>query len=196
MHQKILSFMIILLVLLQTPLISALMISLFIQFQLPLLTNNYDAARLLASGIAIGFGSIGPCIALARVAQSALAGIGINRKIFPKMVSFALITEAIIETPIIFSLIISLMLLFVVPPIQEGDIARVVAHIGATCCIGLGTLGAGLGSGLVAHKAAELVTTHSDQYGSIIRTSFFAQGLIETAVLYATLIAFFLLFST
>ena len=192
--QKIISFMVITLALLQTPLISALMISLFIKIQMNFVTNVYDGMRLFASGIAIGLGSLGPCTGLALCSEMAIVGVGINRKIFTKILSFTLISGAIIETPIIFSLIVALLLIFVITPLKPDAFVRAIGCISATCCIGIGTLGVGIGSGRVARAAAAQIAKNPEEYSSIVRTSFFAQGLIETCVLYATLIAFCLAF--
>src|SRR5436190_524994 len=104
--QKIFGFMLMTQVLIQTPLISALIISLFIQGQAAHVLLCSDSLRLIASGLCIGIGSIGPAIGLSIFSRAALNGISRNIQAYSKLLSFTFISEAIIETPIIFCLVI------------------------------------------------------------------------------------------
>lgn len=194
MSQKIVSFMIMTQALIQTPLISALLVSTFITLQIPGLQTNLDGIRLLAAGIAIGVGCIGPTIGLALCARSALRAISVSKKLYNKILSFTLLSEAIIETPVVFSLIVSFLVLFLVHPLAKNDLLRSVALISATLCSGIGTLGSGIASGNTAKNAIEALAYNPDIHGQITKMSFLTQGIIETSVIYATLIATALIF--
>jgi len=111
--QRILRFMLLTQSINQTALVFGFLIAMFINNQAGSCVNLTDSLRLLATGLAIGLGSVGPSIGLALFSQTACRGLGINRKAYNKLLSFTLISNAIIETPIIFALITALMLLFV-----------------------------------------------------------------------------------
>lgn len=180
--------------LLQTPIIFGLIISLFIQDQAASISTMRDALRLIASGLCIGLGSVGPAIGLALFAQKACQGLGVNRHAYGKLFSFTLLSQAIIETPIIFSLIISLALLFMVPAIPEENLLSGITLFAAGLCTGLGTIGPGISSGRTAQAACEQIAINPELYGSLSRVSLFAQGLIDTSAIYAVLTSFLLLF--
>ena len=192
--QMIVRFMMISLSLLQTPIIFGLIIALFIHNQVPDVVTWRDSFRLLASGLCMGLGSIGPAIGLALFARTACEGIGINRKAYTQLFSFTLISQAIIETPIIFSLIISIALLFLVPPMVGEDMIDGMALLAAGLCTGIGTFGPGLSSGRTAMAACEQIAIDPSRHGTLSRLSMFAQGLIETSAIYAVLISFLLIF--
>ena len=187
--QHIFSLMLMTQVLIQTPILSAFLVSLFIQGQSAAATTLNDSLRLIASGLCIGLGSIGPAIGLSLFAKAAIDGIGRNAKAYKKLLSFTLISEAIIETPIIFCLLISLILLFVVPHTEIDDPITGIIFISAALCLGMGTLGSGISSGKTGAAACTQIADNPENASVISRTSMLAQGLIETIVIYATLLS-------
>jgi F-type H+-transporting ATPase subunit c len=194
MSQKIISFMVMTLALIQTPLIAALMISACIKLQMNSLFSDLDGIRLMAAGITIGLGSFGPGIGLSLCAKNALKAISLNKKSYNKILSFTLLSEAIIETPVVFAIIISLLLLFAIPPIASHEILRACALVAASFCVGIGTFGTGIGSGSIAKTAVLAMGMYQNSQVSVARMSFFSQGLVETTVIYATLIGFVLMY--
>src|SRR5690606_10122895 len=76
--QKIFGFMLMTQVLIQTPIISALIVSFFIQNQAANALVMSDSLRLIAAGLCVGLGSIGPAIGLSIFSKSALNGLGKN----------------------------------------------------------------------------------------------------------------------
>jgi F-type H+-transporting ATPase subunit c len=192
--QKIMRFMLVTLSLVQTPLIFGLIIAIFIKNQAAVAFSIGDGLRLIASGLTMGVGSIGPIVGLALLSQAACKSIGTNRNAYNTLLTFTLVGQAIIETPIIFALILSLMMLFMVSPLAEHQHLEGFAFFAASICFGLGTLGTGLSSGKVAATACEQIAEHPEQSGVISRLSMFAQGLIETSAIYAFIVALFLIF--
>jgi F0F1-type ATP synthase membrane subunit c/vacuolar-type H+-ATPase subunit K len=185
---RISSFMLLAQVLIQTPMISAFLVSLFIQGQAGSATNMSDSLRLIASGLCIGIGSIGPAIGLSSFAKSAVQGLGKNIKAYDKLLSFTFISQALIETPIIFCLIVSSILLFVVRPTLDNGLDGII-FLSAGLCTGLGTLGAGISSGKTAAAACTQIGENPGLYSIISRTSILAQTLIETMVLYTVILS-------
>lgn len=186
---RISAFMLLAQVLIQTPMISAFLVSLFIQGQASSALNMSDSMRLIASGLCIGLGSIGPAIGLSSFAKAAVLGLGKNTKAYDKLLSFTFISQALIETPIIFCLIIATMLLFVVPrPVVDTGLDGII-FLSAALCTGLGTLGAGISSGKTAAAACDQMSENPEMYGILSRTSILAQTLIETMVLYTVILS-------
>jgi F0F1-type ATP synthase membrane subunit c/vacuolar-type H+-ATPase subunit K len=185
--QKIFRFMLITQSIIQTPIIFGFIIAMFIRDQAATATSIEDCIRLIASGICIGVGSVGPAIGLAHFAKVACASIGINRNSFNKILSFTFISEAIIETPIIFALIISLLLIN--SKVADGDMIHAIGMLAAALCISLGTIGAGISSGRTAAAACHQIALAPEQHSILSRTSMFAQGLIDTCAIYALIIS-------
>lgn len=189
--QRILRFMLITQSIIQTPIIFGFIIAMFIKNQALVATSLPDSIRLVASGLSIGVGSIGPAIGLAQFAKTACRGLGINRESFGQLLSFTFISEAIIETPIIFALVISLLL--IVSNIEPDNILKSIALLSAACCIGMGTLGAGISSGRTASAACHQIALHPKQHATLSKISMFSQGLIDTCAIYALLISLLLI---
>jgi F0F1-type ATP synthase membrane subunit c/vacuolar-type H+-ATPase subunit K len=190
--KRILTFMILAQALIQTPVIAALVVAIFIRNQAIIANNIGDSLRLIASGLSIGLGSIGPAIGLAEFTKTACGVLGTHPKSYRKMLSFTLISQALIETPIIFAFVISISLLFVATIPQEGALIKGIAYIAAGLCAGLGTLGTGIGSGKTAAAACVSIAHDVRYFDSLSRISLLAQGLIETCTIYAMIIAFIL----
>ena len=186
---RISGFMLMTQVLIQTPMLSAFLVSIFIQGQSDAAISMNDSLRLIASGLCVGIGSIGPAIGLSAFAHAAVSSLGKNTKAYDKLLSFTFISEALIETPIIFCLIIALTLLFVVPHTAATNTMDGIIFLAAGLCTGLGTLGTGISSGKTAAAACTQIGNNPDAYNILSRTSILAQSLIETIVLYTIILS-------
>lgn len=188
--QKILNVMLVAVSIIQTPFIFAFITSLLIFSRLGQVDSLPSALQMIAAGSAIGIGSIGPVIGLGLFAAKACWGVGINRNAYRKIFPFTFISQAIIETPIIFSLVIALLL---VGGAQATSTLDVVRHLTAALCVGIGTFGPGINSGKTAEAAAEQIALNPLNYSALSRSSMIAQALIEAASIYALLIALIIL---
>lgn len=187
--QRISGFMLMTQVLIQTPMISAFLVSLFIQGQSDAATTMSDSLRLIASGLCVGIGSIGPAIGLSSFSKAAVTSLGKNIKAYDKLLSFTFISEALIETPIIFCLIIAIILLFAIPRAAVNNDIDGIIFLAAGLCTGLGTLGTGISSGKTAAAACIQIGNDPGAYNVLSRTSILAQSLIETVVLYTIILS-------
>jgi F-type H+-transporting ATPase subunit c len=187
--QRISGFMLMTQVITQTPIISAFLVSLFIQNKAGSIITITDSLRLIASGLCVGIGSIGPAIGLSSFAKAAMNSLGKNSKIYDKLLSFTFISEALIETPVIFCLLIAMTLLFAVPYTTTENMIDGVIFLAAGLCTGLGTLGTGISSGITAAAACTQISNNPDAYNMLSRTSLLAQSLIETIVLYTVILS-------
>lgn len=193
-QQKIIRLMLLTQSIIQTPIIFGFIIAMFIKNQAFLSTAAIDSTRLAMSGLCIGLGSIGPALGLAFFARSACRAVGVNRTTYTNLVSFTLISEAIVETPIVFALVIALFLVSMSTAGWDPTIG-IMNLIGSALCMGFGTLGPGISSGKTAAIACEKIAEAPDHYASIARLSMLAQGIIDTSAIYAFTIAMLLIFS-
>lgn len=190
--QSILRFMLIIQSIIQTPIVFGLIIALFIKTQVSSAMSIAEGMRLLAAGLCVGLGSIGPALGVAAFAKSAMRAVGISRHAYGKLLSFTFISQAIIETPILFSLVTSIIIL----GSHSNDlILSGIAALAAAWCAGIGTFGPGISSGRTAAKACEQIAYHEEQYSVLSRVSLFAQGIIDTAAIYALVVGLFIYFT-
>ncbi len=191
--QKILRFMLLTQSILQTPIIFGFIVAVMIINQAATIQTFEESLKLIAAGLCIGLGSIGPAIGLARFAKVACRGVGINREAYNKLFSFMLVSEAMIETPIIFSLVIA-MLILLTPLPADHALAKSIALLAAALSTGLGTFGPGISSGITASAACEQIALNPDQHELLSKVSIFAQGLIDTCAIYSLLISLMLIY--
>jgi ATP synthase F0 subunit c len=99
----------------QTPAILGLLVSCILIFKtFPATDALAPAMALLAAGICIGFGAIGPAIGESLPARSTVAWIARNREIAADLTRTMLVGMAVAESTAIYALVISLVLIFVV----------------------------------------------------------------------------------
>lgn len=188
---KIFNLMLLTQSVIQTPIIFSFFISFVIYAQLGVVHDISQAVRMMAGGLCMGIGSIGPSWGLARFARAALKALGINREIYAKLVPFSFISQAIIETPLIFALLTSMIILLV--PGHASEFLTMMAAIGSALVTGIGTLSPGLSSGAVAAAACNQMALFPQEISLLSRISVLVQGLIDTAAIYALLIAIIIL---
>ena len=113
---------------------------------------------------------------------------------FPRIFSFAFVVQAIIETPIIFGLLLSLTMVLMLKGGNGASFSDTVSLlIGSSLAFGLGSIGAGIGSGYVAARAARSMVEEPEQYTILLRTTIICQAVIDTALIYSLIVSFFLL---
>ncbi|OQA35865.1 MAG: F0F1 ATP synthase subunit C [Candidatus Dependentiae bacterium ADurb.Bin331] len=187
--QNLLNLMVITQTIIQTPLIFVFLVSLFIFFQLNLLVSIKAGLILMASGLCMGIGSVGPSIGLGRFARTACKSVGINRKAYSYILPFTLMSGAFIETPLIFAFLVSLILL---GNILNTDPLIGIRSICAALCIGFGTFAPGINSSKTASSACQQMALNPSAYSSLSQISMFSQGIIDAAAIYALLTALFI----
>jgi F0F1-type ATP synthase membrane subunit c/vacuolar-type H+-ATPase subunit K len=189
--QKISNLMILCQSLIQTPLAFGFIITLLIYYQLNVIATLGQAVTLIAAGLCIGLASIGPAIGGGLFTKSACKSIGLNSTIYTKIISFTIISQAIIETPIIFAVIISFWLLSIASSVS--DLLSIVS-ISIACLMGIGTLAAVIGSGKTAASGVSQLPFIEDKYyNALSKTTIIAQGLIDTSAIYALMISIVLI---
>ncbi len=191
LQTKTLNIMLITQTLIMTPNMFGMIVALLIKAKMLHIQDFTQALQLLSSGIAIGFGSIGPSIGLAFFAFAACKAIGVNPQVYGKIMTFTFICEAIIETPVIFSLLISLVILNT--PIIEPSIIQGWQFLAAAICIGLSTISPGINLGRTGASACNQIALHPTEYVNISRIGMLALAMIDTFTIYGFLISIFML---
>jgi F0F1-type ATP synthase membrane subunit c/vacuolar-type H+-ATPase subunit K len=191
-HTKMMNLVLITLSLIQTPVIFGFIISWVIimqsaQAQLSL------ALTLLASGIVMGIGAIGPIIGLSSFAQASCKSIGINKRSYAKIISFTFISQALIETPILFSFLIGLLLATLPAAGFFSPISGYKA-LASAFAMGLSTIGTGIASGNVSGAACTNITLYPDKHPMLSKISLLGQVFVDTNAIYGFIIALIITF--
>lgn len=72
-----------------------------------------EAAKLIAAGLCMGVGSIGPALGEGMIASKAMEAMGRNPEVSDKLFSNMVVSMAITESTGIYSLVVALIILFV-----------------------------------------------------------------------------------
>lgn len=179
--------------LMQTPVIFGFIIALLIQGQLFASTTMTDSLRLIASGLCIGLGSLGPTLGLAFLARQSCQSSGLHKNSYTKILYFTIGSSALIESAIIFCFIISFILLNLPTP-KDILLHRGLIYLFAGLAMALGTLGVGISSGKLSAQSCKLFAQKPELYGLIAKTSYFSQVFIETCSIYTFIISLGLIF--
>ena len=192
MNNKLLNLMLITQTLIMTPNIFGFLVALLIKAKLVSTNTLPEALQLLASGISIGIGSIGPGIGLSLFAYAACTAVGVNKQAYNKILTFTFIAEAIIETPVIFALLVSLVIL--TTNMDGASILKAISLLSAAICIGISTISPGINSGRTGAEACKQIGLNLEQYSAISKTIMIALALIDTIAIYGLLTAMMLIF--
>ena len=184
---KILNLMLITQTLIMTPNIFGLLIALLIKGKMTETESFTQALQLLASGLSIGIGCIGPSIGLSLFAFAACQAIGINKKAYGKILTFTFICEAIIETPVIFSLLIALIIL--TTTINPESALQGWQFLASALCIGLSTISPGINSGRTAATASTQIAYNLETYQNLSKLTMLALAMIDSFTIYGLLIS-------
>ncbi len=160
--------------------------------------NLVDIARFLGAGLAMGAGAIGAAIGIGVAAAKALTSIARQPARQGALVRTMFLSMAITESPAIYALVISLILLFVMP-IPEAMTwaagwAEMAKLLGGGIAIGFGTIGAGAGVGIAGVGGLLAIARTPSKEGSLLRTMFIGMGVTESPTIYALVVSLILLF--
>lgn len=192
MHTKILNLMLITQTLIMTPNIFGFLIALLIKNKLAAATTLPLALQLFASGLSIGVGCIGPAIGLSLFAFAACSAIGVNKKAFGKVLTFTFIGEAIIETPLIFALLIALSIVSI--NLSDMSFIKAFSLLASAICIALSTMAPGISSGRIGATTCQQIAVNTSQYSALSKTTMLALALIDTCAIYGLLTSMMLIF--
>lgn len=193
-HNKILNIMLITQTIIMTPNIFGFLICLLIKNKLSSVASLEQGLQLLASGLSIGMGSIGPAIGLSMFSYAACKAVGFNKDAFGKIMTFTFVSVAIIETPAIFALLISLTIL--TTKINDGSFLQAFSMLAAAICIGISTIAPGISAGRTGRATCEQIAANVQQYSALSKTTMLALAMIDTFAIYGLLVSMMLIFYT
>ncbi len=188
---KIMTLMFIVLSFIEAPVILGFIVALLIKSSMMPALTLVHGIKLLCGGLVFGLGSIGPIIGQALLSHSALTGIGMNNMVYGRMFTYMLLCAAIIETPVILSLVLSFLFIYA-PMMALSGMLSAIAIIAAVSAMGIGSLGAGIANGIVSASGCRQIAANGAQYPQILRITMITVALIESSAIYAFIIALLL----
>jgi F-type H+-transporting ATPase subunit c len=146
----------------------------------------------IGAAIAIGFGAVGPAIGIGMSGGSADEGMGRQPKMTSDLFRTMLIGQAISSTPPTFALVVSFLLLFKVP--YGATLIQGFAALGAGISIGVASFASGIGSSFPASQACIAIARQPYLRRPYTIQMLLGQALTQTALIFALLVSFLLLF--
>jgi ATP synthase F0 subunit c len=178
----------------QTPAIFAMVVALMLMFmefgQLPLYPTW---AAFLGAGISTGLAAIGSGLGGGLAGGASCEGIARNPETFGQVTTTMLIGQAVSQTPAIFGLLVSFVLIFKAFP-ESAALSPAMALLGAGISMGFGGVGPGIGNGLAAQGAVKWVARNPDAAGELTRTMLVGQAVSQSTAIYAMVVSLVLVF--
>ena len=154
---------------------------------------NPNAAALLGAGFATGLAAIGSGMGQGLTAGGAIRSIARQPLCSGRATATMLIGQAVAETPAIFGLLISVLLIFRVYE-PATSIITMSALVAAGLCQGLGGIGPGIGNGITAREALDWFGRNEEAGPVLTRTMLIGQAVAQSTAIYAMVIALVLIF--
>jgi len=145
-----------------------------------------------SAAFAMAVGAIGPSLGIGQIASAGLRAIHYQPGASGSVMKNMLIGMAVTESSAIFALVTAMILLFT--PIAGVGWEKAFAIAGAGLAIGLGTLGSGIGEGLIASKAVENIARSPESEQTMTRFMLLTQAITESPAVFALVIALALIF--
>jgi len=195
-QQKIVTIMLLSQSIVSAPAIFAFIIALLIKVQIREALTVVDGIKFLAAGATIGVGSIGPSIGQGIFSSASCRAAGLNKKNFGKLLPFSLLSQAVIQTPLIFCLIIAIMIVYKDSSAISSEFISAVTFFSPSFAISVGSLGTAIAIGYAASKSCFSVVMDEENYSIFVRTSLLAQAIIESAAIYALIVSLVMMTKT
>ncbi len=151
-----------------------------------------ELAAFLGAGISMGFGAIGSGIGEGYTAEKACEGIGRQPSAAGDLLRIMLVGQAMAETTGIFSLIVTLLLIF--QNFSQASFIQIPAYFSAGLCMGAGALGPGIGNGMTAGKACEAIARNPETAPLMMRIMLIGQAVSQSTGIYSLVVSLLLIF--
>lgn len=166
------------------------MILLFTNFP----ANSYVMVSVLfAAGLSMGLGALGSGVGSGFPAGAACEGMVRQPGVSGRLTTTMLISSAVAQTPAIFALVTAFILLFTDFSLRPVS-PTWAAILGAGFASGFGTIGSGLGSGLVAQTGCQGVARQPLAATPVTNVMLLGQAVTQTKAVYGLLVSFILIF--
>ena len=178
----------------QTPAIFSMVVALILMFlNLGSTAVNPTWAAYLGAGISMGLAAIGSGYGGGLAAGASCEGIARQPKTAASVTTTMLVGQAVSQTPSIFGLLISFILMFKTFP-ATGSISAAMALLAAGICMGFGGIGPGLGNGMAAEGAVRWVARNVEHAGDMMRIMLVGQAVSQSTAIYAMVVSLVLIF--
>jgi ATP synthase F0 subunit c len=148
---------------------------------------------VLSAGLSMGLGAIGSGVGSGFPAGSACIGMARQPAMSGRIMTNMLIGSAVCQTPAIFALVVSFILMFT--NFTDRPVNPTWAAIlGAGLASGLGAIGSGLGGGLVAEASCEGISRQPLSVTPVTNVMLLGQAVTQTTAIYGLLVSFILMF--
>ena len=178
----------------QTPAIFSMVVALmliFIDFSGSPLYPTW--AALLGAGLSMGLAAIGSGYGGGMAAGASSEGIARQPKTIANVTTIMLVGQAVAQTPSIFGLLISFILMFKSFP-ESTSLSASMALLAAGMCMGFGGIGPGIGNGMAAEGAVRWVARNVERAGDLMRIMLVGQAVSQSTAIYAMVISLVLIF--
>lgn len=166
-----------------------------------LLFTNFPATTpvmipaVFGAGLSMGIGAIGAGIGAGFPAGSACIGMVRQPAVSNKLTTNMLIGSAVCQTPSIFALVVSFILLFTdfsARPISPTW----AAVLGAGLASGLSAIGSGIGGGIVAKSSCDGIARQPAAATTTTNIMLLGQAITQTPAILGLLVSFILIFKS
>lgn len=189
-HAQVLNTLLLGLSMLQSPVILGFITALLIKSRIHDTMSITHALLFMAASICTALGCMGPTYGLSYFSERVCQLLGKEPQLYKQIITFVFLSQALIETPLIFVFVLGLVELFYL----EATPSVVWTAFSASIALGLSTLGAGISSGKVAAHAAQAIGRESSVYPLVTRMSLLAQTILDTAPIYGLITALVIIF--
>jgi len=178
----------------QTPAIFSMVVALmliFIDFSGSPLQPTW--AALLGAGFSMGLAAIGSGYGGGLAAGASCEGIARHPRTVANVTTIMLVGQAVAQTPSIFGLLISFILMFKSFP-ESSSLSAAMALLAAGLCMGFGGIGPGVGNGMAAEGAVRWVARNVEHAGDMMRIMLVGQAVSQSTAIYAMVVSLVLIF--
>jgi F0F1-type ATP synthase membrane subunit c/vacuolar-type H+-ATPase subunit K len=178
----------------QTPAIFSMVVALmliFMDFSRAPLQPTW--AALIGAGLSTGLAAIGSGYGGGMAAGASSEGIARNPESVANVTTTMLVGQAVAQTPSIFGLLVSFILLFRAFP-ETQALSTAMALLSAGLCTGFGGIGPGVGNGMAAEGAVRWVARNTAHSGDLMRIMLVGQAVSQSTAIYAMVVSLVLIF--
>ncbi len=177
----------------ETAAIFSLVIAILLLFKTYSGNNITQASAMISTGFCMGMGALGSGIGCGFPGAKACETLARNPSVSGKIMTAMLVGQAVDQTPTIFALFVSLLLLFMNFSVAM-KITIAAAVFSAGISMGFGAVGPGIGGGIAAGAAVEGIGKNKELSPVLLRTMLIGQAVSQSTSIYAMVISLVLLF--
>jgi ATP synthase F0 subunit c len=150
-------------------------------------------AALIGAGLSIGLASIGSGYGGGLAAGASCESVSRQPRSVGPVTTTMLVGQAVSQTPSIFGLLVSFILMFKTYP-ETASFSTPMSLLAAGICMGFGGIGPGIGNGMTAEGAVRWVGRRLEHAGDLMRTMLVGQAVAQSTAIYAMVISLVLIF--